>query len=109
MAGVFKGKGAFRGVGAFSGSGAFLGRLGNGQVPVYASGGNISGGTGLTDTLTASPPSWTNSPTGTALEWYKNGVTTGVTTLSRMSFRLAERSLLDGPVQSTPPEMLMWL
>lgn len=46
--------------------------------PEYVSGGTISGGTGLNDTLTASDPTWTGA-TSTSREWYKNGVSTGST------------------------------
>lgn len=48
-------------------------------LPEWVSGGSISGGTGLSDVLTASDPIWSGA-TSTSREWYKNGSPTGITT-----------------------------
>lgn len=50
------------------------------SAPVRSSGGSISGATTPAAVLTASAPTYTNSPTSIVGTWFKNGTTTGITT-----------------------------
>lgn len=51
-------------------------------LPARISGGVLSGSTAPSSTLTVTDVVWSNSPTSTTREWYKNNTATGVTTLT---------------------------